>query len=101
MKRINSYLDSTFMKWVVLPLLFLLAWFTATFIFSSQYNGSYTVISYNHDKTVFSHIPENRIRKGEKIIGQFEAQENNLGIVAIRFKQQQRIPWKQEDILIF
>ncbi|HRN69554.1 MAG TPA: hypothetical protein PLS49_00055 [Candidatus Woesebacteria bacterium] len=101
MKKTNKLLNRKFMEWLVFPFMLVFFWFVATFIYTSLYNGSYTVISVNHDVKVFTNIPDGKILKGEKLTGEFEAKNDNLGIVAIRFKQQQRIAWKQEDILIF
>lgn len=70
-------------------------------MYSSQYIGSYSVVSINHGKDIFKNLPEGKITKGKKIVGEFKAYENNLGIVSIHFKQQPRIPWKYEDILVF
>lgn len=89
------------MKKIFIAIVLLLFWFFATVIYSSLYTGSFTVVSYNHSKDNFTDLPNAMLLKGEKISGKFRAEDNNLGIVAIRFKQQLRIPWRDEDILIF
>jgi len=101
MKRKNKLINNKLIRWIILPGLLLFFWFVLTFIYSSQYNGSYTVISFNHSLNNFNKYPEGRLLEGDKITGEFTAQDDNLGIVAIRFKQQQRIQWVLEDILIF
>ncbi len=100
MKR-NNVFNNNIIKWGVMPLLLLGIWLMLTFLYILYYDESATVVSYNHNKENFTQIPEGKLLKGQKITGEFTAQDNNLGILAIRFKQQQRIPWKEEDLLTF
>lgn len=101
MKKRRSNKINKLVTWVIIPLALILLWLVASVIYSSTYNGSYTVITHNHSKDSFTNIPNKKLLKGEKITGEFVAQDDNLGILAIRFKQGRRIPWEKEDILQF
>lgn len=101
MKKRSTNKINKILTWLVVPSVLLFLWLVSTVLYSSTYNGSYSVITYNHSKDSFIKIPEKKLLKGDKITGEFVAQDDNLGILAIRFKQGQRIPWDKEDILQF
>lgn len=91
-------------KWIrfgLIPALLLGLWFVLTFWYIIMFDQSVLVISYNHSADNFTSITHNRLLKGQKLAGEFVAKDNNLGIVALRFKSFQRIPYKDEDILVF
>lgn len=85
----------------VIPLILFGLWGGLTFLYILSYDKSFSVISKNHSQKNLIQIPKTKLYKGEKIVGRFVARADNLGIIAIRFKQQLRIPWKDEDILLF
>lgn len=75
--------------------------FILTFLSIIFFDKSILVLSFNHGKNNFTSSTYTRLTKGHAIKGEFTAQENNLGIVAIRFQSFVRIPYKDEDTLIF
>lgn len=99
--KIKGLLKNNWVKWGIIPVLLVGLWIFLTFLYILIYDQGFTTLSYNHEITNLILRPQERILKGQKISGQFVAQRNNLGTVSIRFKQEQRIPWKDEDILIF
>lgn len=88
-------------KWVVVPCVLLILWIALTFYYIIKVDQSFLVLSYNHGVESFSTISHDRLLKGQKLTGEFVAQENNLGIVALRFKSFQRIPYRYEDAMVF
>lgn len=91
-------------KWFkkgIIPLLLLAVWFTLTFWYILIFDQSLLVISYNHSAENFDKSPHTRLLAGKKLTGEFVAQDDNLGTVAMRFLNFQRIPYDQEDILVF
>lgn len=89
------------MKFGLIPAMLLGIWFVLTFAYIVMFDQSALVISYNHSADSFTSITHNRLLKGQKLAGEFIAKEDNLGIVAMRFKSFQRIPFKDEDMLVF
>lgn len=100
-ERINKLLQIAVIKWIVLPVALLMLGISLTVLYMVIYDNSFLILSYNHPKENYNELKYDRLTKGEKIKGSFVAKENNLGIVAIRFQQFLRIPYKDEDTLIF
>jgi len=88
-------------KWFVIPFSLLCLWFCLSFWYILIFDQSLLVISYNHSANNFSTISHTRLLAGERLSGDFIAKDNNLGAVAMRFKSFQRIPYSQEDTLVF
>lgn len=100
-KRSNTIWRSKWVIWGLIPILLLGLWFAMTFWYIVKFDQSFLVLSYNHNKESFTQLTHDRLVKGEKLVGEFTAHEDNLGIVALRFKSFQRIPYKNEDTLVF
>lgn len=96
MKSANK--SSKIVKWIVIPSLLIVFWFFLSLIFSS-YN-SFTVLQYAHNENNNSFF-DKKILKGQKLVGQFTALEDNLGIVVIKFGNVPRVDYKKEDELEF
>jgi hypothetical protein len=91
-------------KWVERGIIFtllILLWFFLTFWLIAGFDTSFSVLSYNYGKGNFTNLTYGKILAGQKISGEFQAQESNLGIVSIRFETGLRIPYDQEDIYVF
>jgi len=81
---------SLFFLWVGLTL-----WYIVIF------DQSALVLSYNHGEANFTSITHERLLEGEKLKGEFVGEDDNLGIVSVRFEKLPRIPYHQEDRLVF
>lgn len=97
----NKFIKNKWMRWILIPLVLLGVWFGLTLWYVANFDTSFLVISYNHPSTDFIKITHDKLMKGDKLIGQFKAVEDNLGIVALRFKSFQRVEYKDEDALVF
>src|SRR5690606_4297168 len=86
---------------IVIAFLLFILWFALTVWYIIIFDESVLVLSYNHGEENFTSIAYDRLLEGEKLAGEFVAQDENLGIVALRFEKLPRIPWDQEDKLIF
>lgn len=97
----KQFMKKKWVKFGLIPALLLGIWFILTFAYIVMFDQSVLVISYNHSADNFTSSTHNRLLKGQKLAGEFIAKEDNLGIVAMRFKSFQRIPFKDEDMLVF
>lgn len=93
--------DNTFIRHLVILNALFILWVGLTFLYILQFDTSLTVLSYNHGKNNFTHITYSKLLKGDKVSGTFQAAENNLGIVSVRFNTFIRPPYKNEDNLVF
>ncbi|MBA3723302.1 MAG: hypothetical protein H0W89_00210 [Candidatus Levybacteria bacterium] len=100
-KRIKKIFNNKFVKFFVIPTLLLGTWACLTLLYTIVYDKSFLVLSYNHEQVDFKQVTYEPLQKGEKIGGEFEARENNLGILTLRFEQVLRMPYKDEDELVF
>lgn len=98
-KSIRSKLANKqwFRKWVVMPVLLFLFWMILSYINLYQ-NLGITILTYNHAAKEIVTKSYSELLKGQKIIGEFRAKDNNLGIVAVRFNTYFRI---NEDTVLF
>lgn len=97
----KKIMKNKWFKWGILPFLLFVLWFLLTCWYIIIFDQSLLVISYNHPTSSFTSITHDKLLKGEKLAGEFTAKDNNLGIVALRFKSFQRVPYKDEDSLRF
>lgn len=81
-KTVDRLVSNRIIKWIVIPCLLLLLWFSLSLTYSSY--KSFTVLQYNHNRDENDNFPIGKIFKNQKIIGEFTGKENNLGIVSIR-----------------
>lgn len=96
MTRKNKFIPTLFTLGLLLVSSIIL-----TFISIVLLDKAVLVLSFNHNKSTFTTSTYSKLTKGHKLSGEFEARENNLGIVAIRFQSFMRIPYKDEDTLVF
>jgi len=101
MSNIKNIRKNKWIKWGVIPFLLLCLWFALTFWYILIFDQSLLVISYNHSAKNFNNITHKRLLSEKKLTGEFIAQDDNLGTVSMRFMSFQRIPYDQEDILVF
>lgn len=99
--RLNKYYKNKAVKFFFIPLLLIIIWFILTVYYILVLDTAFSVISYKHPNNSFFHISYAKLLKGDKISGEFKAEENNLGIVSIKFQTFIRPPYQDEDILIF
>ncbi len=101
-KIIKQSLANPFLRFLAIPASLICIWAILTVIFMISYDKSFFVLSYPAEKESFHSVVYNgKLAKGQKITGSIIAQENNLGILAIRFIQTQRIAYEDEDTLVF
>lgn len=94
-KKILSF--KKYISSLLIPLLLLFLWFYLSIIYNSY--AAISVLTYpsnNNTYKIDNHIGE--IYKGETIHGEIKANENNLGIISIRFNTFARI---NDDVLIY
>jgi hypothetical protein len=86
-------------KFFLIPLALIGLWLGLTFFYISTFE-SFSIVPFNHRDKLNKYI-DKPLLDNQKIIGEFIAVENNLGIIAIRFQLRSRIPFAQEDDLVF
>jgi hypothetical protein len=99
-REYNLYI-SKFIKFAIIPLFLLLLWFGLTFLYIIHLDTAFSLLSYNLPKTVFTHLPQDKLEKGNFVSGEFVAQDNNLGILSLRFETFFRPAYQNEDLLLF
>jgi len=92
MKQILSLI----LTWVIIPLFLLAVWFGSSLLFISKY--SFSVVAIPHERSDFRKFQTTELLAKQKIGATFQAKENNLGIVSVRFYNFQRI---SKDKVIF
>jgi len=100
-KQKYNFFISKFIKFTIIPLLLLLLWFGLTCSYIIHLDTAFSLLSYNLPKTVFTHVQQGKLEKGDFVSGEFRAQENNLGILSLRFETFFRPAYKNEDALLF
>ena len=95
--KIRKY-DQFFPKGlIIIFLVFLLPlFFTSIYIYKTGDNLS--IPEYSYSKDIYTTVKNTELLAGDKIQGEFLAQENNLGIVSVRFNTFNRI---NTDIIVF
>ena len=69
--------------WIIVPIILLFVWFGGA-LFASPYGG-FTTLVYPHTSNEYTFLPKNNILlRGEKLVGKFKAEDNDLGIVALQ-----------------
>lgn len=95
---LNNIFSDWRVKWIGVPILLLLLWLTLSLIFHPF--ESFSLIGYGHDMDAIR-VSAERLTKGEKLVGQFVAKENNLGIITIHLAGGKVHNSEFEDYLIF
>jgi hypothetical protein len=100
-KEIQKIFKNKFVKYLIIPILLIVLWLVLTSLYIYTFDTSLSVISYIHNRDSITHNNYSKLIKGQKLKGEFEAKENNLGIVAVKFKTYIRPRYKDEDTIIF
>ncbi len=85
----------------LVPLILFALWGVFTLLYITSYDKSFLILSYNHSQDTFTKVQHEKLLTGDKVEGEFTAAENNLGIVAVRFTIFSRVPYKDEDKVVF
>lgn len=72
-------------KWLAMPILFLLVWFSLSIIYLASSDFSFTVLSFNHNGEKQATPQDNPNGTNREWTGHFISKENYLGIVSIVF----------------
>jgi hypothetical protein len=64
-------------------------------------DSSFLVYSFPHDNSAIKNFSQKPLLKGEKFEGEIVSIEKGLGIISLRFKSSKRIPYKDEDVIVF
>jgi hypothetical protein len=100
MKRINKkQLLNKFIFVGLIPIFLILFWLVASLFLNNKI--SFSVLLYKQPNQDIRQIPTGKLLKGDKITGQFQAQENYLGLVILRFNEYLKHDFNGEDILVF
>jgi len=89
-------------KWIrlfVIPVFLFIFWVSFSLLFSS-YTSIFTII-HNYNNNAIIQSPSGKLLKGENIIGEFKAAENNLGILSVQFVPPQQVDYEDQDVLVF
>lgn len=100
-EKIRKLFKKRILRHTVNILLLFIVWLVLTVWYIVIFDQSILVISYNYGKDTFTHFNTNKLLKGQSISGNFTAADDNLGIVSLRFKNFQRVPYTDEDMLLF
>lgn len=98
-KTLDNLISNKIIKWIIIPCILLLLWFSLSLTYSSY--KSFTVLQYPQNQDKNNTFFEKKLLKGQKLIGKFEAKENNLGIVAVKFGNVPRVEFEKEDTIVF
>ncbi|MCL4208684.1 hypothetical protein KJZ63_03580 [Patescibacteria group bacterium] len=91
--------DNVLLKWLIIPLLLILSWFSLSIAYLTTSDFSSSVISYNHRGE--TQIPQEQTKIGStEWSGQFKAKDNYLGIVSIDFAHTQKPIFDQISFMI-
>ena len=100
-EKIKKLLKNNLVKYILIPSLLLLFWFGLTSLYIYTFDTTLSVISYIHGKENITNNNYSKLLKGQKLIGEFVAKDDNLGIVSVKFKTFLRPAYKNEDIILF
>lgn len=100
-RKIKKILKSKAFKYVGMPLLLFLLWAGLTLQYIIAFDSSLLILPSNYSASNFTKITFSPLTKGMKIAGEFVAQENNLGILQLRFNYHKRVAYTDEDNLRF
>ncbi len=98
-KYFNKIISSKTVKWIVIPCVLVLLWISLSLFYSSY--RSFTVLQYAHSQDKDNHSRGGKLLKGKRLTGVFEARENYLGIVAVRFGDVSKLDFDKEDLILF
>ncbi|HVT00651.1 MAG TPA: hypothetical protein VHE53_00270 [Patescibacteria group bacterium] len=84
---------------IIIPVILLLFWFFASLFFNNKI--SFSVIQYSESARDIKSYPSGLLLKDKSIIGEFKANDNNLGIINLGFKNFIERGSGGEDVLLF
>lgn len=93
----NMFVNYKWIKWAVIPLILLILWLGLS-LYYIRVEPGFTVLLHQHSKENFKKFDDSEILAGEKKSAQFRAQNDYLGIVAVRFNTFSKI---NDDYLLF
>jgi hypothetical protein len=93
--------DRRFLRNVIVSISLLTLWLFLTVWYVVTFDTSFSIWSYNHPNSDIANVNYNLIQRNETFKGKFRAQDNNLGIVSIRFQTYIRPPYSLEDQYLF
>ncbi len=96
---VNKILANPFVKWILIPVLLIVFWLSSSLIYSSY--KSFTVIQHAHNLSNKDDFNRNKLLKSQAISGVFVAEENNLGIVEVRFGEIPKPSYDLQDTIYF
>lgn len=91
------FVNYKWIKWAVIPLILLVLWLGLS-LYYIRVEPGFTVLLHQHTKENFKKFDDSAILAGEKESAQFRAQNDYLGIVAVRFNTFSKI---NDDYLLF
>ncbi len=98
-KIIDNLISNKIIKWIIIPCILLLLWFSLSLTYSSY--KSFTVLQYPKNQDAKNNFFDKKVLSGQKLIGEFIAKEDNLGIVAVRFGNVPKVDFDKEDTIVF
>ncbi len=88
-------------KWGVIPLFLFTLGSSLALLYIILLDESFLVFTHSHSRENFSSLTFSRLQKGSTVSGFFTAKANNLGILGVRLQTYSRVPYRQEDKLLF
>lgn len=101
MKIEESRFKNKWVKWGIIPLLLFCVWAVLTLLYIIVLDESFLVVSYSHSKEDFDSLKYTKLLKKDSVSGTFTARANNMGILGLRIRSYARVPYREEDKLVF
>lgn len=100
-KKDKKFYHKKWVRFFLIPFLLLIVWGVLTLWYVILQDESFTVAPSFHNAKNFTVLTNSKLLKHDKVAGEFTAQDNNLGIISIRFQTFIRVPYSDEDTLEF
>lgn len=84
---------------LIVPIILLFFWIICSLAFNNKI--SFSVLLYSQSNNDIKQLSSEKILKGGKISGEFQAKENYLGLIMLRFNDYVKHDYRSEDILLF
>lgn len=95
----NTHRTKLFVLNIIIQLLLLFFWLMASLFLNNKY--SFTTLIYPFSSSQLIQYPANKLLKGEKIKGEFKANDNYLGMITVRFEDYVKPSYNEEDFINF
>ena len=103
MKKIAGLLlrfyKNNWVKYFVIPVILFTFWIVLSLVLNSYVSFTTLTTNYNHNTIIQS--PHGSLLKGESIVGEFTAKEDNLGILSVHFAQKKQVAYDNQDVIVF